>query len=246
MSKCKRRGIDMSIFVRSCVAFMLICTLSGCSKIVEWGHEAFYQGEDIAFNKDLINRYIKMVSVHDQITTVAKFDVLWLGDEIRTEYAKLHTRIAGKSDEQYQALLRRQLEENNHFITFYVLSIYDNPLGDPESNWHVSLRINNKEFAPTEIKVIELAPEYLTFLGEHFSRFRVPYRVMFDAKDFEEAFILREETETIEMYFRSTQKQVSLVWNIDKDNKVVIPVNECIQPQKKHCVRRKKVCTVQS
>ena len=221
--------------------FILVMMLGGCSKIIEWGHESFYQGDDVSFNKELINRYIRAITVYDQITTMAKFDVLWLGDEIRTEYTKFHIHIAGKNEEQYQALLRRQLEENKHFITFYVLSVYDNSLGDPDSNWHITLCINDIEFAPTEIKVVELAPEYKAFFGDRFNRFRVPYRVIFDAKDLDEVLILREETESLTLCFRSTQKQVALTWDIDKDNKVIVPAKEIPEIEKrKSCGRRKK------
>jgi len=216
----------MRVCLSQSVLFLLVLLLPGCSKIIEWGKESFYQGDDVAFSRDLIERYIRSVSVYDQGTTLAKFDVLWLGDEIRTEYARFHTYIAGRNEEQYQALLRRQLEENKHFIAFYVLSIYENPLGDLDSKWHVTLRINNKEFSPTEIKVVELAPEYQTFLGSHFNRFRVPYRVMFDAKDLEEMFLLREETDKIQLFFRSTQKQVFLEWYVDRENRVVEPITD--------------------
>lgn len=225
----------MTISFRLCTIFLLLMMLSGCSKVIQWGQLSFYQGLDITFDANLIDRYIRAISVYDQGTTLAKFDVLWLGDEVRAEYAKMHVMTMGKSEEQYQGLLRRQLEENKHFITFYILSLYENPLGNFDSNWRISLRINGKEFAPTDIKVIELAPEYKAFLDTHLNPFRVPYRVMFDARDLEDALLLREETSIIELIFRSMQKQVELRWDIDRDNRVVMllkppcesPCNPC-------------------
>jgi hypothetical protein len=104
------------------------------------------------------------------------------------------------------------LEENKHFITFYVLSLFDAPLGDSESEWSLFLRINGTNIAPSEIKVIELLPEYKTFLGTHCSKFRVPYRVMFDAKDIEDQAVLSQDTKEIELIFRSTNRELALRW----------------------------------
>ena len=232
----------MSVAVRWCVMCVMLLMFSGCGKIIDWGKKSFNQGTDVDFSTDLVRRYLRSVSVYDQLTTSAKFDVLWLGDEVRTEYAKLHARTYGKTDEQYQALLRRQLEENKHFITFYVLSLYENSLGDPESEWRLFLRVNDKNFAPTEIKVVELVPEYQTFFGKHLNRFRVPYRVMFDAKDIEDNLLVREETETVELFFRSTHKEVVLCWDIDRDNKVVVPqeTEELVKPTQGRRAKRHK------
>lgn len=244
MNMCKRRGKSMVISFRWCASLIMVVMLSGCSKIIDWGKQSFNQGTDISYDIDLIERYIQAVSVYNEGTTLAKFDALWLGDEVRTEYARMHVLTMGKGEEQYQGLLRRQLEENKHFITFYVLSIYENSLGSIDSEWRVSLRVNDQEFAPTEIKVVELVPEYQLFLRKHLNRFRVPYRIMFDARDMEDALLLREETATIELVFRSMQKQVSLIWYIDRDNKVIEPPKEVCEngeiKMKYNYVRTKK------
>jgi hypothetical protein len=192
---------------------LLLCVLPGCRRVVEWGKKCFYQGESIPFDKPLMKRSIKSFAAYDEFDTVARFDALWLSNEVRTEYARLHAYTYGKSDAFYQALLRRQLEENKHFITFYVLSLFDAPLGDSESEWSLFLQVNGTNIAPSEIKVIELLPEYKTFLGTRCSKFRVPYRVMFDAKDIEDQAVLSQDTKEIELIFRSTNRELTLRWD---------------------------------
>ena len=120
----------------------------------------------------------------------------------------------GKTAEQKKTLLRRQLEENNHFISFYVLSLYEVPLGDPMSKWTLFLQINDKNYAPIEIKTIELLPEYICFFGNKFNRFKVAYSVKFDAKDIEDMPLLTEETINMKLYFRSTIHEVVLIWDV--------------------------------
>ena len=223
----------------SMMLFCVLTTLSGCKRLIDWGNQTFNQGIDLVYNKELIERYIKSISVYEQGTTLAKFDALWLGDEVRAEYAKIHVLTTGKTDEQYQGLLRRQLEENKHFISFYVLSVYDNPLGSPDSEWRVSLRVNDIELAPTEIKVIELVPEYHLFLNKHINRFRASYRIMFDAKTIDDIALVDAGTTYLELIFRSMKKQTQLRWDIDAEHKVFIPIEDVCDQNVKKIVRKR-------
>jgi hypothetical protein len=214
----------MKIVKAVCVG-SFICLLSGCTKIIEWGKSSFTPAQDIPINKKTIKPFVKGITVYDELDTVAKFDALWLSDAVRTEYARLHAYAQGKSDEFYQALLRRQLEENKHFITFYILSLYDAPLGDADSAWHFFLQVDGKNIAPSEIKSIDLLPEYKTFFGAHLTRFRAPYRVMFDARDIDDNDILTPETKNLDLIFRSADKEFSLHWDyVSSVTKVSEPV----------------------
>ena len=113
-----------------------------------------------------------------------------------------------------EAFLRRQLEENNHFITFYVLSSYEYPLGDVNSEWTLFLNIDGKHYAPIEIKAVELSPEYIYIFGKKYNRFKVPYSVKFDAKDINDQFLITPETKNITLYCRSLNSEVTFVWDI--------------------------------
>jgi hypothetical protein len=186
--------------------------IPGCRKIIDWGKRSFPQAQKITYNKNIIKQYTKSFVAYDELDTAARFDVLWLSDQVRTEYARLHTYTYGKPEEFYQALLRRQLEENKHFITFYVLSVFDVTLGNTNSNWSVFLRINGMHNAPSDIKVIDPLPEYKTFLAKQLTPFRTPYRIMFDARDIEDKLLLSNETKIIELVFRSTTQEFTLSW----------------------------------
>ena len=125
------------------IAVSSILLLSGCSAIIDWSKKSFKQGISLETNRDEVEKYIRSETVYDQFDTQARFVALWLNDEVRTAYAKLHGRSRGSSPEQDAILIHRQLEENKNFITLYVLSWAEIPLGEPESVWHLFLKRND-------------------------------------------------------------------------------------------------------
>lgn len=202
-------------------AYLIIVSLvllPGCGKIVDWGKETFNQKTSLDTQRDAVKNYMHSVVSYDQLSTVAKFDVLWLSDEVRTAYADLFTLKFGKTEEQRKTFLRRQLEENNHFITFYVLSSYERPLGDPTSDWVLFLNIGNRNFAPIEVKSADLSPEYIYFFGKKYNNFKQAYSVKFGATDIEDQSIISPSTKNINLYFRSAENEVFLAWNVDNIN----------------------------
>lgn len=195
--------------------FVILCfLLSGCGKVVDWVTDSFQQVSSLDSPCDRVQKYIQSVTEYDQFTTAAKFDALWLSNEVRMAYVDLFGLKFGKTEEQKKALLRRQLEENNHFISFYVLSSHDVPLGDAYSTWALFLHINGKNYAPIEIKVIDLSPEYICMFGKKHNRFKVAYSVKFDAKNIDDAPLLDADISVMTLYFRSVKKEVSLEWNL--------------------------------
>jgi hypothetical protein len=188
--------------------------LPSCGKIIDWGKNSFVQAPSLDFDRSVAEKYSKSVVAYDQLTTLAYFDALWLSDDVRIAYADLFALKFGKTEEQKNTFLRRQLEENNHFMAFYVLSLYEYPLGDPMSAWTVFLKIDDKNYAPIELKAVDLSPEYVYLFGKKYSRFKVAYSIKFDAKDIEDQFLITPETKEIKLYFRSINKEVSLAWDI--------------------------------
>lgn len=201
-----------------CILFIM---LPGCGRLVDWGKKTFNQGQEGEGINKRVRDYIRSVKVYDQFTTRGIFDAMWLGDEVRAAYADLYAYRQGKSDEHTKAFLRRQLEENKLFIAFYVLSLYEVPLGDPSSEWTIIMKINDKEFTPCEIKKIELPHEYRIFFGDKFNRFKEAYMVKFNAKNMDEEFILTPETSCIELLFRALDRRVSLCWELDAEGRVI-------------------------
>src|SRR5579859_3637959 len=98
----------------------LLAALPGCGRLVDWGSTIFYQANDITDLSGRVAPFIRSITIHDQLETKAIFNVLWLNDQVRTVYSELHIVRQGKNEEKFQAVLRRQLEENNLYISFYV------------------------------------------------------------------------------------------------------------------------------
>jgi hypothetical protein len=211
--KKENMKVSMIFYNIYCVVFFLLL-LPSCGKVVDWVHGSFQQISSTGSHCEIAAKYIKSITEYDQFTTAAKFDALWLSNEVRMVYVNLFGLKFGKTEEQKKALLRRQLEENNHFISFYVLSLYECSLGDPHSAWTLFLTVDNKNYAPIEIKVVELAPEYECMFGKKFNRFKVVYSVKFDAKNIEELPLITPDTQKMKLCFRSIKKEVSLEWDV--------------------------------
>jgi|SRR5581483_6138292 len=197
---------------------VLLLLLPGCGRMVDWMKDSFQQIPFLDTQCDTVEKYSKSITLYDQLTTKAKFDVMWLADEVRALYVDLFALKFGKTIEQKKTLLRRQLEENNHFISFYVLSLYEVPLGDSLSEWALFLQINDKNYAPIEIKTVELSPEYMCMFGKKFNRFKVAYSVKFDAKDIDDMPLINEHVHAMKLFFRSTTKEVVFEWDVRRNH----------------------------
>jgi hypothetical protein len=202
------------LHIRVLYSIALLVLLPSCGRIIDWGKRNFIQAPSLNADISQAQNYIRSITMYDQLTTCARFDALWLSDDVRMNYANLHALKFGKTEEQKKSFLRRQLEENNHFITFYVLSQYEHTLGDVGSDWTLFLTIDDKNYAPIEVKAIELAPEYMYIFGKRYNRFKVPYSVKFDAKDINDQFLITDETQKITLHCRSLKAEVIFIWDL--------------------------------
>jgi len=193
---------------------ILLLLLPSCTRVIDWGKKTFEQISTSAPDNTKAQDYLRSVVLYDQLTTRARFEALWLSDAVRIHYTNIYALKFGKTEEQKKTFLRRQLEENNHFIVFYVLSLYEYPLGDVHSEWTLFLEINDKYYNPIEIKSIELSPEYIYIFGKKYNRFKVPYSVKFDAKDINDQLLITPETKSIILHCRSIHADVTFVWNL--------------------------------
>ena len=190
--------------------------LSGCGRIIDWGKELVPQGDPFKQNLALAREHIRSITAYDQLSTAAMFDALWLSDEARSAYVRLFVDRRGKGEEQYTTIVRRQLEENNFVIAFYVLCPFEVSFGDAEADWMVFLRVNNAQFTPTEVKVVDLAPEYRAIFDKRINRFKQAYIVKFDARDASDAPIIGRSTQALSLVFRSLHKDLTLIWDFAK------------------------------
>jgi hypothetical protein len=195
----------------------IIFLLPSCGRVIDWTASNFYQGEERTYDRSILTTYLRSKRVYDQLHTVAMFDALWLSPAVRTVYADMVSAVYGKNEEHHNAFLRRQLEEERHFISFYVLSTYGIPLGDSKSQWVVTLRINGISYTPIEFKAVELPLEYKSMFGDRLNRFKLPYLIKFDARDVEEHELLEYANE-IELVFRSVDREAVLMWKVNGKN----------------------------
>jgi hypothetical protein len=205
---------------------ILMVLLPGCLYI-DWGKRNFYQGSEVVDYTPDVRRYLRSATVYNQFSTCAFFDALWLSDNVRTIYAKVHSQRVGKDVEHARAFLWRQLEENKHNLTFLVLSLYTIPLDTEMAAWSLVLCINGKTIMPASIKAIDLAHEYTVFLANELSRFKVAYEVNFNVIDADGNSILKDARELV-LQFRSVKKEVSLHWKLTGAGDVYSPY--CITP----------------
>lgn len=190
--------------------------LPGCGKVYDWARGNFDQGREFK-NEDIITEArneIKTATVYDLFSVVGKFDALWLSDKVRDLYVNLFALKHRKDEAQQKVFLRRQLEENNHFISFYVLSLHDVVLGEQDTNWSMFLKVGDNVYTPKEIKIIDLDPVYKDIFGKMSNKFKDVYLVYFNAKDIENNYIINPDVETISLSFRSVNKEVSFTWDV--------------------------------
>lgn len=204
---------DITLFL---TASLFLTGLPGCARLIDWGKKSVDQGKNIKKETKKAQEHVRSTRVYDQFTLIGGFDSLWLADPVREAYAELYALKHGRSQEDNKVFLRRHLEENNHFISFYVLSVADIVIGEKDSKWTVFLKIGENHFVPTEFKTVELAPEYEAIFGKKFNRFKVAYLMRFNAKDIEDVYLMQPDTQEIGLVFRSVKKEVAHTWRIDQ------------------------------
>lgn len=190
--------------------------LSGCGRVIDWGKDLVSQGTPFKENLAPARAYVRSITAYDQLSTAATFDALWLSDTVRSAYVRFFVDRRGKGEEQYTTIVRRQLEENNFVIAFYVLCPFEVSLGDADADWMVFLRVNNAQYTPTEVKIVDLAPEYRAIFDKRINRFKQAYLVKFDARDASDAPIIGASTKRLSLVFRSMSKDLTLIWDFAK------------------------------
>jgi hypothetical protein len=194
----------------------IIIFFSGCGRVVDWATDSLYQGDDVEDYAEVPREHMRSITVYDQLSTHGKFDVMWLSDAVRIAYAQSHAQKYALDKDRQDAFLRRQLEENRHFIVFYVLVNNQMTLVESAANWALSLEVANRVFVPSEIKEVDLTPEYRAFFGKKYNRFKVAYCVKFDAKDTDDNDVLSENVQQMIMHVTSVKKQAALTWKITR------------------------------
>lgn len=196
----------------------LILLLPGCGRLVDWSKHHFDQGTSRDLPTRTVRKHVRHARVYDDFSTVGLFDVLWLSDDVRQAYVDAYASKFLKDAASKESFLRRQLAENDHFLSFYVMSyVPDNtlPLGDKGSLWSVLLKVGNKYYEPKNVQSVELNPEYMKFLEPVMTKFKTVYLVKFERKDTEGAAILSSKSRELGIEFRTLDKSTRVAWSVD-------------------------------
>lgn len=166
----------------------LLLTLAGCMKTFDMVSTEFPQATHHEPSYATIKDSLRSVTLYDGFETRAHFDILWLSDNMRSLFSSLRSAKLGHNPAERDAFLARQLEENNHWLSFYILSeVYDDAhvsLTDQNSEWSFFVELSNgTKLKPLSIKEVDLEPEIKFVYGHRFALYKKAYRVNFGAKD---------------------------------------------------------------
>lgn len=162
------------------LSIYLLC-LPGCLKVVDWVKDEVPQVCKSERNV-LLCPDIQTLRLYDQLTLKGTFDVLWLSKKIKEQFADMYAHKKGFSQEQKASFLKNEFEEDSHFITFYILSLFTVELGK-ESDWNVTLTIDGIQYPIIELKPIDLPYEYQYMFGKKWNNFKKAYRARFTSKE---------------------------------------------------------------
>ncbi|MFH0898848.1 MAG: hypothetical protein V1855_04680 [bacterium] len=218
----------MKIFFRF-VLYYLFCVIvlllfPSCISYYKLSKKEFPQGDEFKDKREVTHNYVRGAKVLDQFSTQAIFNSLWLSNQTRTAYVDLYSRRRGKDTNKREAMLKRQLEENKHWMSFYVLTdireVTQIGMGDKNSCWTMYLEVAKKGAAtpvvklePISIKEVDIEPEIQEFFGrQRFDSFKSSYLVKFPANGLDGQPYF-QDGDTVTLVFGSVRKEARLVWD---------------------------------
>ncbi len=215
------RMLNRKLTLSYLVLVSLLVVLPSCVKYYDFSKEEFPQGKELDDHKKAVAENMKRVAVYDQFHTDAIFDALWLSDPVRKAYVDINFQKRGKDEQAKQALLARQLEENKHWITFYVLADVRHKthvsLTDKNSYWSLFLKLSDgQKVMPISVKEVDLEPEYQALFSYRFNGFKRSYAVRFPTSDLSGKQYLNEDNK-FELVFSSPKRESFATWQ-DEEN----------------------------
>lgn len=164
---------------------LIILTLTGCRRYVDWASAQFDQVVHRDAHDDVIDPYVQSIDQYDGFTTVGHFDVLWYAQPVVRWYFKQYGDRVGECSEAWKKLRNEQNIEQQQRIVFYVLMPYADTTYKPQlsieksdiSMWYPVLYIDGTEHQPIEIKKItRVQPELAQIFA---SRYDPHYRTLY-------------------------------------------------------------------
>lgn len=227
--------------------FISLFLLPGCGGVVNFVKNTFPQAQKYKTLMGKMRPYLQHLYLYDQFNTVALFDALWLSDEARTLYAQVYADMMGKNMQETSSFLRRQLQSNEHFISFYVLSTLDIPLSVKPIPWALHLEIDGKKYVPEEVKAVDLAQAYRMFFRTSFDEHKQAYEVKFQRVLADGTIVLSEGVEhVLALVFSNGMYYSRMVWHVDASGNCIqksiekMVINESVSASLKEHERKKK------
>lgn len=210
---------DMRLNIKFLMMIVLVVA-PGCIKYYDLAKSEFPQGEKQPDQREVAQRYRRVARVYDEFETKAIFYGLWLSDEVRKSYVDVYSSKRGLSDEAREEMLKRQLEENKHWISFYVLAdVRDKTytaLNDKNAAWTLYADVDGKKIVPDKdgIRVLDyLEPELQLFFGKAvFDLFKTGYLIKFLVDPSLADQLTKGSVKQVKIDIHSTTKNCALVW----------------------------------
>ena len=175
-------------FFQNFFLLVLLVILPSCVRYDKLVKSEFPQGTSYDDNRDITHHNVRSATLYEQFSTKGVFNALRLSDSTRTKYVDVYTRKRGITGDAQKAILNRNLEENKHWISFYLLAdIRDKTyvsLSEKSSFWSLYLDMGNGvTIVPESIKEVDIEPEFQAFFGYRFNLFKAAYLVKFPIFD---------------------------------------------------------------
>lgn len=211
------RGTLSKIFV----VIVCLVAMSSCVPYHKLAKKESPQGILLDDYRDISYNNIRSVSIYNEFETRAHFTFLRMSDAVKKAYTDIYCGRRGIVAHAREEFLKRQLEENNHWVSFVVLADMRDKtcvsLGEKNAQWAFALDLGqNIILAPESIKEIELDPELQLLFGRHFTLFPTAYVLKFSRRDATgERYHIGQVSKVI---ISSPYKKTDVVWN-EKDEK---------------------------
>ncbi len=205
-----------------CLYLIASCILlSGCGQqYVNWADRTFNQGCLLPDYPRQVKPFLRTERLYHQFETVGIFDALWLADSVRVLYVDLFTEKFDKGYEEYETLLKEQLEKNKKLITFYLLSEKEYvPRGlkmitsKEHTLWGIHLEIDDKVLHPITIEKIDLNASWRRFFGKRMSFHKQAYKITFDAHSKTGESFINLQSEQMDLVLSNTKVRTCLQWD---------------------------------
>jgi hypothetical protein len=193
---------------------------TSCVKYHDLVKSEFPQGGRLPDQRAIAQRYRRTATLYEEFQTRAVCSALWCSDEWRTAYVDVYGSKRGLSAESREEMLKRQLEENQHWITFYLLAdVRDKTftsLGDSVASWSVYAEVDGKKMTPAPkkegIREVELEPELQLFFGPTFNLFKGAYLIRIPINQDLAGRLAKRDVRSLKLVVSSSTEYCTLEW----------------------------------